>query len=52
MNPNAYCRQQAAQSGSSFYYSFLFLPVAQREAIMALYAFVGLLMMSLIQSVI
>ncbi|MEN9912314.1 MAG: squalene synthase HpnD [Pseudomonadota bacterium] len=39
MNPNAYCRQQAAQSGSSFYYSFLFLPVAQREAIMALYAF-------------
>jgi 15-cis-phytoene synthase len=39
MNPKAYCRQQAAQSGSSFYYSFLFLPVAQREAIMALYAF-------------
>jgi 15-cis-phytoene synthase len=39
MTPQAYCRQQAAQSGSSFYYSFLFLPTAQREAIMALYAF-------------
>jgi 15-cis-phytoene synthase len=39
MTPQAYCRQQAAQSGSSFYYSFLFLPIAQRDAIMALYAF-------------
>jgi 15-cis-phytoene synthase len=39
MTPQAYCRQQAAQSGSSFYYSFLFLPPAQRDAIMALYAF-------------
>ncbi len=39
MTPQAYCRQQAAQSGSSFYYSFLFLPAAQRDAIMALYAF-------------
>jgi 15-cis-phytoene synthase len=39
MTPQAYCRQQAAQSGSSFYYSFLFLPQAQRDAIMALYAF-------------
>ena len=39
MTPQAYCRQQAAQSGSSFYYSFLFLPEAQRDAIMALYAF-------------
>jgi 15-cis-phytoene synthase len=39
MTPQAYCRQQAAQSGSSFYYSFLFLPIEQREAIIALYAF-------------
>lgn len=39
MNPNEYCRQQSAQSGSSFYYSFLFLPTEQRQAIMALYAF-------------
>ena len=39
MTPQAYCRQQAAQSGSSFYYSFLFLPTTQRDAIMALYAF-------------
>ncbi len=39
MTPQAYCRHQAAQSGSSFYYSFLFLPPAQRDAIMALYAF-------------
>lgn len=39
MTPQEYCRQQAAASGSSFYYSFLFLPVAQREAMMALYAF-------------
>ncbi len=39
MTPQEYCRQQAAASGSSFYYSFLFLPVLQREAMMALYAF-------------
>ena len=39
MTPQEYCRQQAAQSGSSFYYSFLFLPPTQRDAIMALYAF-------------
>ena len=39
MTPQAYCRQQAAQSGSSFYYSFLFLPPTQRDTIMALYAF-------------
>ena len=39
MTPQEYCRQQAAQSGSSFYYSFLFLPPAQRDAITALYAF-------------
>ena len=39
MSPHAYCQQKAAQSGSSFYYSFLFLPEEQRRAITALYAF-------------
>lgn len=39
MNPNDYCQEKAAASGSSFYYSFLFLPKSQREAITALYAF-------------
>ena len=39
MTPQEYCRQKTAQSGSSFYYSFLFLPPTQRDAIMALYAF-------------
>lgn len=36
---NRYCRNKAAKSGSSFYYSFLFLPPPQRQAIMAVYAF-------------
>jgi phytoene synthase len=39
MNPHEYCQQKAAASGSSFYYSFLFLPKPKREAITALYAF-------------
>lgn len=39
MTPQQYCRDKAAKSGSSFYYSFLFLPTRQRDAIMALYAF-------------
>lgn len=39
MSPQEYCQQKAAASGSSFYYSFLFLPRPQREAITALYAF-------------
>ena len=39
MTPAEYCQEKAAQSGSSFYYSFLFLPKQQREAITALYAF-------------
>lgn len=39
MTPDEYCQQKAAQSGSSFYYSFLFLPPARRSAITALYAF-------------
>ena len=39
MTPDEYCQQKAAQSGSSFYYSFLFLPPPRRHAITALYAF-------------
>ncbi|HYA65541.1 MAG TPA: presqualene diphosphate synthase HpnD [Burkholderiaceae bacterium] len=39
MTPDEYCRDRAAASGSSFYYSFLFLPPAQRSAITALYAY-------------
>jgi phytoene synthase len=39
MTPDEYCQQKAAQSGSSFYYSFLFLPSERRRAITALYAF-------------
>ncbi len=39
MTPDEYCQQQTGASGSSFYYSFLFLPPAQRRAITALYAF-------------
>jgi phytoene synthase len=39
MTPEQYCQQKAAQSGSSFYYSFLFLPPQRRQAITALYAF-------------
>lgn len=39
MTPDQYCRSKAANSGSSFYYSFLLLPREKRRAIMALYAF-------------
>jgi len=39
MDPHQYCQTKAAQSGSSFYYSFLFLPQERRRAITALYAF-------------
>ncbi|HEY9280976.1 MAG TPA: squalene/phytoene synthase family protein, partial [Eoetvoesiella sp.] len=39
MSPDEYCQDKAAQSGSSFYYSFLFLPPERRKAITALYAF-------------
>ena len=39
MTPDDYCREKVAQSGSSFYYSFLFLPPERRSAITALYAF-------------
>jgi len=39
MSPDEYCQQKTASSGSSFYYSFLFLPAERRRAITALYAF-------------
>ena len=39
MTPDQYCQNKAAKSGSSFYYSFLYLPPEQRQAITALYAF-------------
>lgn len=39
MSPDDYCQAKAAASGSSFYYSFLFLPPARRRAITAVYAY-------------
>ncbi|HEY3174710.1 MAG TPA: presqualene diphosphate synthase HpnD [Candidatus Polarisedimenticolia bacterium] len=39
MNEQAYVTRLTRASGSNFYYSFLFLPRAQREAIHAVYAF-------------
>ena len=39
MKPDDYCQEKAASSGSSFYYSFLFLNTEKRQAITALYAF-------------
>ncbi len=39
MTPDEYCQKKAVESGSSFYYSFLFLPPNRRRAITALYAF-------------
>jgi len=39
VKPDDYCQQKAAASGSSFYYSFLFLPPERRRPITALYAF-------------
>lgn len=39
MTPDEYAQQKTAQSGSSFYYSFMFLPPPRRRAITALYAF-------------
>ena len=36
--PHAYCQEKASSSGSSFYYSFMFLPPERRQAITALYA--------------
>ncbi|WP_088282893.1 presqualene diphosphate synthase HpnD [Ideonella sp. A 288] len=39
MTPQQYVQSRTASSGSSFYYAFLFLPVEQRAAITAFYAF-------------
>ena len=39
MTPQQYCQEKVSASGSSFYYSFLFLPKEKRLAITALYAF-------------
>ncbi|MFP4606651.1 MAG: presqualene diphosphate synthase HpnD [Thiohalospira sp.] len=39
MTPDEYCQEKTAASGSSFYYSFLFLDDDRRRAITALYAF-------------
>ena len=39
MTPQQYCQKKTANSGSSFYYSFLFLSKEKRLAITALYAF-------------
>ncbi|MES2580224.1 MAG: presqualene diphosphate synthase HpnD [Pseudomonadota bacterium] len=39
MTPLQYCHQKAAQSGSSFTLSFIFLPKNKRHAMTALYAF-------------
>ena len=39
MTPDQYCQEKTAASGSSFYYSFFFLPKEKRRAITALYAF-------------
>ena len=39
MTPDEYCQHITSKSGSSFYYSFIFLPVLKRRAITALYAF-------------
>ncbi|HET9025306.1 MAG TPA: presqualene diphosphate synthase HpnD [Burkholderiaceae bacterium] len=39
MTPDEYCQSKAAASGSSFYYSFLFLPPERRRAITAVYAY-------------
>ncbi len=38
MDVHQYCQDRAAASGSSFYYSFVFLPPATRRAITAFYA--------------
>lgn len=39
MTPDQYCQHKTAESGSSFYYSFIFLSHERRRAITALYAF-------------
>ena len=39
MTPDQYCQNKPSKSGSSFYYSFMFLSAERRRAITALYAF-------------
>lgn len=39
MTPDEYCQNKTAQSGSSFYYSFLILPEEKKLDIIAFYAF-------------
>lgn len=39
MDVHHYCQDKAVASGSSFYYSFRFLPTQRRQAITAFYAF-------------
>ncbi|MFO1372882.1 MAG: squalene/phytoene synthase family protein [Candidatus Competibacteraceae bacterium] len=39
MTPDEYCLNQAARLGSDFYYSLLGLPLAQRQALIAIQAF-------------
>lgn len=39
MTPDEYCQHKTQHSGSSFYYSFLFLDKTQNQAMTALYAF-------------
>ncbi len=39
MDPDKYCQEKTAASGSSFSYSFLFLNPMQKQAMTALYAF-------------
>ena len=39
MTPDEYCQDRTHRAGSSFYYSFLFLPRDKRRDITALYAF-------------
>ena len=39
IDPHQYCQDKTTASGSSFYYSFLFLPKERRRAITALYAY-------------
>lgn len=39
MTADEYCANRVQKAGSSFYYSFLFLPEERRRAIIALYAF-------------
>jgi phytoene synthase len=39
VTPDQYCADKAAQSGSSFHYSFRLLDPERRRAITALYAF-------------